>query len=77
MDNVKVEVVAQGPGLKLLTTESPHADRVTSLAMHDVKFSACGNTMAAVARKTGNEPELLEGVNKVEAGIIRVMELQE
>lgn len=77
MDNVIVEVVAQGPGLKLLTTESAHAERVQSLATYDVKFSACGNTMAAIERKTGKEPVLLEGVQKVEAGVIRVMELQE
>ena len=77
MDNVMVEIVAQGPGLKLLTTESEHAERVQSLALYDVTFSACGNTMAAIARKTGKEPELLEGVQKVDAGIIRVMELQE
>jgi len=77
MDNVIVEVVAQGPGLKLLTDKSPHADRVKSLAMQDVTFSACGTTMKAIARKTGKEPVLLEGVTKVPGGIIRVMELQE
>lgn len=77
MDNVVVEVVAQGPGLKLLTTQSAHADRVQSLAMYDVTFSACGNTMAAIAKKTGKEPDLLDGVQKVSSGILRVMELQE
>lgn len=77
MDNVIVEIVAQGPGLKLLTTESVHAERVQSLAMYGVTFSACGNTMAAIERKTGKEPGLLEGVQKVDAGVIRVMELQE
>lgn len=77
MDNVLVEVVAQGPGLKLLTAESAHAERVQSLATYDVRFSACGNTMAAIERKTGKVPVLLEGVQQVEAGVIRVMELQE
>jgi intracellular sulfur oxidation DsrE/DsrF family protein len=77
MDNVIVEVVAQGPGLKLLTTESAHAERVQSLVAYDVTFSACGNTMAAIERKTGKKPVLLEGVQRVDAGIIRVMELQE
>ena len=77
MDNVIVEVVAQGPGLKLFTDKSPHADRVKSLAMQDVTFSACGTTMKAIARKTGKEPVLLEGVTRVPGGIIRVMELQE
>jgi len=77
MDNVIVEVVAQGPGLKLLTKQSPMAERVTSLALQDVTFSACGNTMDAIAHKTGKKPVLLEGVVRVPAGVIRVMELQE
>jgi len=78
MDNVDVELVAQGPGLQLLTSKSPHAKRVESLALNQgVTFSACGNTMAAIKRKTGAEPELLKGVGKVKAGIVRVMELQE
>ena len=33
--------------------------------------------MKAIARKTGKEPVLLEGVTRVPGGIIRVMELQE
>lgn len=77
LDNVVVEVVAQGPGLKLLTDKSPHADRVKSIAMNDVTFSACGQTMAAIARKTGKEPVLLEGVTKVNGGVPRIMDLQE
>jgi intracellular sulfur oxidation DsrE/DsrF family protein len=77
MDNVIVEIVAQGPGLKLLTKKSPMAKRVESLAMQDIVFSACGNTMDAIARKTGKKPALLEGVTRVPAGIVRVMELQE
>ena len=77
MDNVKVEIVAQGPGLKLLTDQSPQAQRVTSLAMQDVTFSACGNTMDGIERKSGKRPVLLEGVTEVPAGAIRVMELQE
>jgi len=77
MDNVKIEIVAQGPGLKLLTDKSPMSERVTSLAHYGITFSACKNTMNAVAKKTGTMPVLLEGVQTVPAGIIRVMELQE
>lgn len=77
IDNVIIEIVAQGPGLKLLTDKSPEAARIKSLAMQDIIFSACGNTMDAIAKKTGKMPVLLEGVQRVPAGIIRVMELQE
>ena len=77
VDNVDIEIVAYGPGLGLLTKKSGQADRVTSLAMQDITFSACGNTMKKVAKKTGTMPVLLEGVGEVTAGVARIMELQE
>jgi uncharacterized protein len=77
IDNVIIEVVAYGPGLNLLTTESSAANRVKSLAAHDITFSACQNTMDAVMKKTGKLPVLLEGVQTVNAGVARIMELQE
>ena len=84
-DTVRVEIVAQGPGLKLLTKESPEAERIKSLALLSedtlgggTTFSACAATMAGIKAKTGKEPELLEGVKKVEPGAVaRIMDLQE
>jgi intracellular sulfur oxidation DsrE/DsrF family protein len=77
MDNVVIEIVAYGPGLGLLTQKSGQAERVTSLAMQDIHFSACGNTMKKVAEKSGKMPKLLEGVDQVTAGVARIMELQQ
>ena len=77
IDDIDIEIVAYGPGLGLLTKKSTQAERVTSLAMQDITFSACGNTMAKVAKKTGKMPELLEGVGQVTAGVARIMELQQ
>jgi len=77
MDNVVIEIVAYGPGLGLLTEKSGQASRVTSLALQDIHFSACGNTMQKVSKKTGKMPKLLEGVDQVTAGVARIMELQQ
>ena len=77
VDNVQIEIVAYGPGLGLMTRKSSLAQRVESLAMQDITFSACGNTMKKVASKTGNMPKLLEGVGQVTAGVARIMELQQ
>jgi intracellular sulfur oxidation DsrE/DsrF family protein len=77
MDNVTIEVVAYGPGLGLLTKKSKQAKRVESLAMQDITFSACSNTMKKIAKKKGKKPVLLEGVGTVNAGVARIMELQE
>ncbi len=77
MDNVVVEIVAYGPGLGLLTKKNPQADRVASLAMQDITFSACMNTMKKIEKKTGKKPALTDGVEQVQAGVARIMELQE
>ncbi len=77
IDHITIEIVAYGPGLGLMTTKSGLADRVTSLAMQDITFSACGNTMKKVAKMSGKMPELLEGVGQVTAGVARIMELQQ
>jgi intracellular sulfur oxidation DsrE/DsrF family protein len=77
IDNVAIEIVAYGPGLGILTTKSKEAARVKSLAMQNIKFSACGNTMAKIEKKTGKKPQLTEGVGTVKAGVARIMALQE
>ena len=77
LDNVIIEIVAYGPGLDLLTTESAVASRVQSLALQDIRFSACQNTMDAQKKTTGLLPVLLDGVTTVNAGVARIMELQE
>jgi intracellular sulfur oxidation DsrE/DsrF family protein len=83
IDNVTVEVIAQGPGLKLLTEGSPEGQRIQSLITESestmgggTKFSACAATIAGIKKRTGKEPVLLEGVGVVHpGGVARVMEL--
>lgn len=77
VDNIAIEIVAYGPGLGMLTAANKQTDRVKSLAMQNITFSACGNTMKKVAKKTGKEPKLTEGVKVVEAGVARIIELQD
>ncbi len=77
LDNVAIEIVAYGPGLSLMTSKSKQASRVTSLSQSNITFSACGNTIKAIARKTGKLPKLLKGVQRVNAGVDRIMILQE
>lgn len=75
--NVAIEIVAYGPGLSILTTKSEYKDRVTSMAMQGIRFSACHNTMEGIKRRTGQLPELLEGVEVVPSGVVRIMKLQQ
>ena len=77
MDNIAIEIVAYGPGLGLLTTSNKQATRVKSLATQNIRFSACGNTMDKVTKKTGKKPQLVEGVEIVTAGVSRILQLQQ
>ncbi len=77
MDNVAVEIVAYGPGLKLFTAHSPESMRVPNLAQQNITFSACGNTIKKITQKRGKAPTLVQGVKVVPAGVVRIMELQE
>ena len=76
-DNIIIEIVAYGPGLTMMTPKSPASKRIPSLAMQDITFSACGNTKAKMEAKSGKKIELVEGVQMVPAGVLRIMELQE
>lgn len=77
IDNIDIEIVAYGPGLGLLTMKSKQAERVSSLSMQNITFSACGNTMKKVEKKTGKKPVLIDGVKVVAAGVSRIIDLQE
>ena len=73
-DKVAIEIVAYGPGLRLLFKENEQSKRVKSLAASGIKFSACGNTMKKMKRK---ESDLVSVANTVSAGVARIVELQE
>jgi len=73
-DKVAIEIVAYGPGLRLLFKENEQARRIKSLAASGITFSACGNTMKKMKRKIG---DLIKVANKVPAGVARIVELQE
>ncbi|MFO7954206.1 DsrE family protein [Thioalkalivibrio sp.] len=72
-DDAFVEIVAYGPGIKLLLADGVHADRVASMAASGINFSACSNTMTNMGLK---EEDLVEGVKVVNSGVVRIHELQ-
>jgi intracellular sulfur oxidation DsrE/DsrF family protein len=74
-ENVKIEVVAFGPGLRLLFADNAHKDRVQSAAASGVRFSACQNTVAAMTQQLGHAPVLTKEAQPVPAGIVRIVEL--
>jgi len=77
MDNIEIELVAFGPGYRMLTPDSSLAPRIASLALQEITFTACMNTMISVKEKTGFMPKLIDGVTTTKAGVARIIELQE
>lgn len=79
-DTVVVELVAYGPGLNMFVVDkSPVADRISSmaLAMDNLSFAACGNTLRAMSAKAGHDVPLMEEATIVNSGVVRLIELQE
>lgn len=72
---VEVEIVAYGPGLRLMFAENVNAQRLDSLAQSGVKFTACGNTLKGMAKLLGEEPKLNPVAGVVPGGIVRIGEL--
>ena len=77
MDNIEIEVVAYGPGIWFLTDKSPHKQRIESLLLQNVVFTACGNTLDTIEAKEGQRPTLIDDVDIAQAGIARIMERQD
>lgn len=79
-EEAEVEIVAYGPGLHMLRDDtSPVKARVKSIgeSMHNVVFTACGNTREAMQKAEGKEIPLVSRAKVVPAGVVRLMELQE
>ena len=72
---VQVEIVAYGPGLRLLFAENGNAKRIDSLSQSGVRFSACGNTLKAMTKMLGYTPKLNPDAKVVPGGVVRIGDL--
>ena len=77
IDAVKIEIVAYGPGLSLMTPASKQSKRIPDLALQEITFSACNNTIKKITKKKGVAPKLVEGVTIVGSGAVRILQLQQ
>lgn len=74
-EKVDIEIVAFGPGLRLLFDDNVNKGRIASLANQGVRFSACSNTIHAMSKILDHEPVLNSYAQRVPAGIVRIMDL--
>ena len=80
--DVRVEVVAYGPGLNMLRDDtSPVKDRLKQLKdlsfPSELTFSACNNTKQAMEKHEGHAITIVPQAALVPSGAVRLMELQE
>ena len=71
IDNVKLAVVAYGPGIWSLLQDSPVRARIESLMKYEVEFVACGNTLDGIHK---TDDDLIGGVSRVPAGLVEIVE---
>lgn len=76
-DKVDVEIVAFGPGLRLLFDDNANSSRIQGLSDNGVRFAACSNTITAMTKNLGHPPKLNSKSTRVDAGVVRIIDLVE
>ena len=74
-DKVDVEIVAFGPGLRLLFKDNANTGRIQGLAANGVRFDACANTLKNMTKQLGEKPELNANAKVVKAGVVQIVDL--
>jgi uncharacterized protein len=72
--NVDVEIVAYGPGIGMLKSDSAVGNRIDEALASGVKVVACENTMRG---QKLTKADMLERVGYVSAGVVEIMQRQQ
>ena len=74
MDDVELEIVAYGPGIGMLKSDSPVAARIASALGNGIQVVACENTMAGQKLQ---KSDMLPNIGYVPAGVVELMKKQQ
>lgn len=74
-DQVDIEIVAFGPGLRLLFEDNANAGRIDGLAQSGVRFFACQNTINNMSNTLGRPVKVNSHASSGKGGIVRIKEL--
>ena len=77
LDKVAIEVVAFGPGIEVLRSDSPARKQVESLISQGVRFDVCLNTVDTIERETGRRPEIIPAATPGQVGVGQILFLTE
>ena len=70
---VDIEIVAFGPGIRLLFANNENSVRISSLVDNGVRFVACMNTVNSLERLRGIKPELNKNAMPVQTGVAHIL----
>jgi len=73
-DKVQIEIVAYGPGLGMLKSDSKVADRLAGALDDSVGLIACENTMH---NTNVTRDQMYDGIAYVQAGVTHIMKRQQ
>jgi len=74
-DQADVEIVAFGPGLRLLFEDNNNASRIDGLVESGVRFFACQNTINNMSKIIGEPIKVNAHASSGKGGIVRIKEL--
>ena len=72
--NVEIEIVAYGPGIGMLRSESVVGNRIVEAMASGVRVEACENTMRGQKLE---KSDMLNGIDYVPAGVVEIMQKQQ
>ena len=72
--NVAIEIVAYGPGIGMLKSDSVVATRIGEALGQGVKLEACENTMRG---QKLTKADMIDGIDYVPAGVVEIMQRQQ
>jgi intracellular sulfur oxidation DsrE/DsrF family protein len=73
-DKIELEIVAYGPGINMLKSDSPVGQRIAEMVKTGVVFVGCENTMKNMKLP---KAEMLPTIGYVPAGVTELMKKQE
>jgi intracellular sulfur oxidation DsrE/DsrF family protein len=74
-DQADVEIVAFGPGLRLLFEDNSNSGRIDGLVSSGVRFFACENTINNMSKILGEPVQVNTHASSGKGGIVRIKEL--
>jgi intracellular sulfur oxidation DsrE/DsrF family protein len=74
-DKVAIEIVAFGPGVRLMFADNANKGRIKSLDTTGVKFVACSNTIKKMTSVLGHRPKINPVASTDSPGVVRIAKL--